>query len=105
MLIEQREEGSLKRERGRHGTGLFGAEEERVRDAGASILCNDLFVYGDNREGSIDGDTKQSRWHEAESTAQITAFPMASESHEDGNSVHECIDRVSRIIKNRVGRP
>ena len=54
---------------------------------GASVLCNDRFVYSDNREGSSDRDQKQSRWHGAESTAQITAFPTASESLSNGNSI------------------
>ena len=64
-------------------------------EVGDSILCNDRFVYSDNKEGSFDGDQKQSRWHEAESTTQITAFPTASESLFYGNSVR-CMHLVSR---------
>ena len=84
--------------------------KKMVSEAGDSILCNDRLVYSDNREGSFDGDQKQSRWHEAESTAQTTAFPTASEFLSYGNSVR-CMHLDSQIIiqnssasKRRPGR-
>lgn len=103
MLGEQSGKAHGKGDWSEHGTRLLEADErneEHGGDAGASILRNDRFVYANNREGSIDGDMKQSRWHGAESTAQITTLPTASESLSYGNSVQkgECIIHYTKVI-------
>ena len=92
------------------GVGMGQACSKRMREMkkmvekrATSILCNDRVVYGDNGEGSIDGDVKQSRWYGAKSTAQITAFPTASEPLSYGNSVR-CMHLVSWITQNRYSR-